>query len=117
MEAADAEPLVRTAELRITRIRRPPGLRIEGVVDVHTHRHLRGALDLIASVDGDLQLELSRLEFLDLGGLRMLIGFARTRNSGHHVELTGLAPHLRDVIALVGWDETPGLWLGDQRVN
>ncbi|MEU4496629.1 STAS domain-containing protein [Streptomyces sp. NPDC023998] len=117
MDAVGAEPLVRTAELRITRIRRPPGLRIEGVVDVHAHRHLSGALEVIRSVDGDLQLELSGLEFLDLGGLRMLIGFAGTRNPGHHVELTGLAPHLRNVIALVGWDETPGLLLGDHSVN
>lgn len=117
MDAAGAEPLIRTAELRITRIRRPPGLRIEGVVDVHTHRHLRTALEAIEATDGDVQLELSRLEFLDLGGLRMLIGLARTRDEGHHVELTGLAPHLRNVIALVGWDETPGLRLGDHRVN
>ncbi|WP_405998273.1 STAS domain-containing protein [Streptomyces sp. NBC_00829] len=117
MDAVGAESLVRTAELRIARIRRPPGLRIEGVVDVRTHRHLRGALDVIAPVDGDLQLDLSGLEFLDLGGLRMLIGFARTRNPGHHVELTGLAPHLRKVISLVGWDDTPGLRLGDRRVN
>jgi anti-anti-sigma factor len=117
MDAAGAEPLIRTAELCITRIRKPPGLRIEGVVDVHTHRHLRTALEMIEATDGDVQLELSRLEFLDLGGLRMLIGFARTRDEGHHVELAGLAPHLRNVIALVGWDETPGLRLGAVRAN
>jgi anti-anti-sigma regulatory factor len=117
MDAVGAEPLVRTAELRITRIRRPPGLRIEGVVDVHAHRHLRTALEVIEATDGDVQLELSRLEFLDLGGLRMLIGLARTRDEGHHVELTGLAPHLRNVIALVGWDETPGLRLRAHGVN
>ncbi|MEV6399550.1 STAS domain-containing protein [Streptomyces sp. NPDC051907] len=117
MDAAGAEPLVRTAELRISRVRRPPGLRIEGVVDVHTHRHLRTALDVIADDEGDVQLDLSRLEFLDLGGLRMLIAFARTRVAGSHVELAGLAPHLRNVIALVGWDATPGLKLGGERVN
>ncbi|TQK51610.1 anti-anti-sigma regulatory factor [Streptomyces sp. SLBN-118] len=99
------------------RIEQPPGLRIEGVVDIHAHRHLHGALDVIASIEGDLQLDLSGLEFLDIGGLRMLIGFARTRKPGDHVELTGLAPHLRNVIALVGWDDTPGLRLGDHRVN
>ncbi|MEW2083106.1 STAS domain-containing protein [Streptomyces sp. NPDC005283] len=117
MDASGAEPLVRTAELRITRILRPPGLSIQGVIDVRSHRHLRTALEVIASTDGDLRLELSGLEFLDLGGLRMLIAFARTRDEGHHVELTGLAPHLRNVIALVGWDETPGLRLGAHRVN
>ncbi|HET6354824.1 STAS domain-containing protein [Streptomyces sp.] len=117
MDAVGAEPLVRTAELRISRIQQPPGLRIEGIVDVHTHRHLSGALDMIASVEGDLQLDVSGLEFLDLGGLRLLIGLARTRKPGDHVELAGLAPHLRNVIALVGWDDTPGLRLGDHRVN
>src|SRR5687767_2479634 len=49
-----------------------PVLRIEGVVDVHAHRHLCTALDVIAPTKGDLQLEFSRLEFLDLGGLRRL---------------------------------------------
>ncbi|MFI9582493.1 STAS domain-containing protein [Streptomyces sp. NPDC052236] len=115
--ACGPEPLIRTAELRILRLCRPPGLRIEGVVDLRTHRHLRTALDVIAPTDGDLQLELSRLEYLDIGGLRMLISFAGTRDEGHHVELTGLAPHLRNVIALVGWDETPGLRLGAHRAN
>lgn len=117
MDAVGAEPLIRTAELRISRIQRPPGLRIEGVVDVRTHRHLRTALDVLEAAEGDVRLDLSGLEFLDLGGLRMLIGFARTRGEGHHVELTGLAPHLRNVIALVGWDETPGLRLGARRAN
>ncbi|MFI0981851.1 STAS domain-containing protein [Streptomyces sp. NPDC021093] len=106
------EPLVRTAELRVIRLYRPHGLRIEGVVDVQSHRHLRDALQAVEGTDADVHLDLSRLEFLDLGGLRLLINFARSRTAGRQVELAGLAPHLQQVITLVGWDETPGLRLG-----
>ncbi len=111
------ESLVRTAELCVVRTRRPDGLRIEGVVDAQGHRHLRTALEVVGQVDGDIQLDLSRLEFLDLGGLRLLMAFARSRAAGSQVELVGLAPHLREAISLVGWDETPGLRLGGDHGN
>ncbi|MBT2398009.1 STAS domain-containing protein [Streptomyces sp. ISL-100] len=111
------EPLVHTAELRVVRTCRPDGLRVEGVVDVHGHQHLRTALEAVEQTDGDVQLDLSGLEFLDLGGLRLLMAFARSRAAGSQVELVGLAPHLREVISLVGWDETPGLRLGANHVN
>ncbi|WP_434597047.1 MEDS domain-containing protein [Streptomyces sp. A5-4] len=110
--SVEVEPLVRTAELRVIRTYQPHGLRVEGIVDVHTHRHLRSALEVLAPIDGDVCLDLSRLEFLDLGGLRLLVTFAGSRDGGSQVELAGLAPHLREVISLVGWDETPGLRLG-----
>ncbi|MET9511746.1 STAS domain-containing protein [Streptomyces flavidovirens] len=111
------EPLVRTAELRVLRTYRPDGLRFEGVVDALGHPHLRTALHALDQADGDVQLDLAGLEFLDLGGLRLLMAFARSRAAGSQVELVGLAPHLREVISLVGWDETPGLRLGVNHVN
>lgn len=111
------EPLVRTAELHVVRLHQPYGLRIEGVVDVRSHHHLREALRVVAEPDRNVHLDLAGLEFLDLGGLRLLIGFARSRAAGRHVELAGLAPHLRQVIALVGWDDTPGLRVVTHRGN
>lgn len=111
------EPLVRTGELRVLRTYRPDGLRVEGVVDAQSHRHLRTALDAVGQIDGDIQLDLSGLEFLDLGGLRLLMEFARSRAAGSRLELVGLAPHVREVISLVGWDETPCLRLGVKHVN
>ncbi|MEC4017269.1 STAS domain-containing protein [Streptomyces sp. H27-D2] len=104
--------LVLTAELRVVRTYAPHGLRITGVVDPGARRHLCAALDSIAEVDDDVLLDLSGLEFLDLGGLRLIAGFARDRADRRHVELAGLLPHLRHVISLIGWDDTPGLRLG-----
>ncbi|MEU7132583.1 MEDS domain-containing protein [Streptomyces sp. NPDC046261] len=112
--SVEADPLIRTAELVVARTYRPQGLRIEGVVDADAHRRLRDALRSVAAVRGDVRLEMSRVEFLDLGGLRLLMTFARARAARHAtVELSGLPPHLRQVITLVGWDRTPGLRLGD----
>ncbi|MEV0265291.1 MEDS domain-containing protein [Streptomyces sp. NPDC050617] len=110
--SVEVDPLVQTAELIVVRTYRPPGLRIEGVVDAAAHRHLREALQTIAAVRGDVRLDMSRVEFLDLGGLRLLMAFARARAARHYsVELTALPPHLLQVITLVGWDRTPGLRL------
>ncbi|MDT0453542.1 MEDS domain-containing protein [Streptomyces hesseae] len=111
--SVEADPLVRTPELVVARTHRPQGLRLEGLVDEGARRCLRDALRSVAAVRGDVSLEMSRVEFLDLGGLRLLMTFARARAARHcTVELTGLRPHLRQVITLVGWDRTPGLRLG-----
>ncbi|MEV4441647.1 MEDS domain-containing protein [Streptomyces sp. NPDC049577] len=111
--SVEADPLVRTADLVVVRTYRPQGLRIEGVVDAGSHRCLREALRSVAAVRGEVRLEMSRVEFLDLGGLRLLMSFARARAARHRtVELTGLLPHLLQVITLIGWDRTPGLRLG-----
>ncbi len=110
--SVEADPLVRAAELVVARTYRPQGLRLEGVVDVCSHRQLRDALRSVAAVRADVLLEMSGVEFLDLGGLRLLMGFARARAARHRaVELAGLAPHLSQVITLIGWDRTPGLRL------
>ncbi|MBB4891099.1 anti-anti-sigma regulatory factor [Streptomyces olivoverticillatus] len=111
--SVEADPLVRTADLVVVRTYRPQGLRIEGVIDTDSQRHLRDALRSVAAVRGDVRLEMSRVEFLDLGGLRLLMTFARARAARHcTVELVGLLPHLSQVITLIGWDRTPGLRLG-----
>ncbi|MBT2387447.1 MEDS domain-containing protein [Streptomyces sp. ISL-11] len=113
LRSVEVDPVVRTAELTVVPTYSPSGLRIEGVVDADSHRHLRDALQSVASVRGDVHLEMSRVEFLDLAGLRLLMTFARARAARHcTVELTGLPPHLLHVITLIGWDRTPGLRLG-----
>ncbi|MGK5636949.1 MEDS domain-containing protein [Streptomyces sp. URMC 126] len=108
------DPLVRTADLLVVRTYRPPGLRLEGRVDASAHRQLRDALRSVAGVRGELRLEMSGVEFPDLGGLRLLMTFARARAARHRsVEVTGLAPELSQVITLIGWDRTPGLRLAE----
>ncbi|WP_049717359.1 MEDS domain-containing protein [Streptomyces caatingaensis] len=108
----EADPLVRTPGLLVVRTHRPPGLRLEGVVDAAARRPLRDALRSVADVREDVRLDVSRAEFPDLGGLRLLMGFARARAARHRVvELSGLAPQQARIITLIGWDRTPGLAL------
>lgn len=110
------DPLVGPAELVVVPTHRPPGLRLAGAVDAASCRQLRDALRSLAAVRGEVRLEMSRVEFLDLGGLRLLMTFARARAARHRtVELSGLAPQLMQVITLIGWDRTPGLRLAAAR--
>jgi anti-anti-sigma factor len=96
--------------LRITRTFQPPGLRIEGEVDATTAGELARALAAAAGRgDGDVHVDLSCLEFIDLGGLRALVAAAAGLEGLRSLVLRGVRPHLRRLIRLVGWEDTPGL--------
>ena len=98
--------------LRITRTFQPPGLRIEGEVDATTAGELERVLAAAASRGhGDVHVDLSCLEFIDLGGLRALVATADGLEGARSLVLRGVRPHLRRLIRLVGWEDTPGLVL------
>ncbi|MFI9719507.1 STAS domain-containing protein [Streptomyces sp. NPDC052396] len=111
--SAEADPPRHTARLVVVRTHRPPGLRLRGTMDEPALRQLRDALRSLAAVRGEVCLEMSGVDFLDLAGLRLLMTFARARAARHRtVRLAGVPPHLMQVITLIGWDRTPGLRLG-----
>lgn len=59
--------------------------------------------------DGDLQVDLSRLEFSDVTGIRALVGVAERATGGRRLVLRGLPPQISRVMAVVGWAELPNL--------
>ena len=61
------------------------------------------------SGNGDLHIDLSRLEFTDVTGIRALVQVAENAGDGRRLVLRGLPSRIRMVIAVVGWGDLPNL--------
>jgi anti-anti-sigma regulatory factor len=61
------------------------------------------------SGNGDLHVDLSRLEFTDVTGIRALVQVAENAGDGRRLVLRGLPPRIRMVMAVVGWGDLPNL--------
>jgi anti-anti-sigma regulatory factor len=61
------------------------------------------------SGNGDLHVDLSRLEFSDVTGIRALVQVAENAGDGRRLVLRGLPPRIRMVMAVVGWTDLPNL--------
>ena len=59
--------------------------------------------------NGDLHLDLSRLEFTDVTGIRALVRIAENAGNGRRLVLRGLPPSIVKVMTVVGWAELPNL--------
>ncbi|HZD73311.1 MAG TPA: ANTAR domain-containing protein [Actinomycetota bacterium] len=98
--------------LWITRRRSPYGLRVRGEVDRSNIDTLAAALAAVIPTSQDLHLDLAGLEFIDVAGIRLLVEQSGRMPPGRYLVLDGVAPYLRRILALVGWDRTPGLKIG-----
>ncbi|WP_377272259.1 STAS domain-containing protein [Peterkaempfera sp. SMS 1(5)a] len=112
------EPVYEDGLLRIFRTGRRGRLALTGDVDASNVTRLAGVLSAetrppsgSAGGPASLHLELSGLEFMDVGGCRLLVHTATALfgDGERRLVLHGLAPHLRRVMRVVGWDSTPGL--------
>ena len=61
------------------------------------------------SGNGDLHIDLSRLEFTDVTGIRALVQVAENAGDGRRLVLRGLPSRIRMVMAVVGWGDLPNL--------
>ncbi|MFI1386408.1 STAS domain-containing protein [Embleya sp. NPDC020886] len=61
--------------------------------------------------DGDLVVDVSSLEFIDVAGVRTLVEAARALEQGRHLIVRRASEDLCDLVELAGWDRVPGLAL------
>lgn len=59
--------------------------------------------------NGDLQLDVSGLEFSDVTGIRALVAVAEANGNGRRLVLQGLPARIRTVLSIVGWSDLPNL--------
>ena len=110
-------------QLVISRAGSPSRLTASGAIDFYNAEAAAAALtrELQAFVPGaeglsdaisgnsDLHIDVSRLEFTDVTGIRALVKIAEAANSGRRLVLRGLPARIRTVIAVVGWSDLPNL--------
>ncbi|MHB8587351.1 MAG: STAS domain-containing protein [Candidatus Dormibacteraceae bacterium] len=122
----EADKVYADKQLIITRTESPPGLRVSGAIDYYNSEAVAAALtrelqagppgaaalsDAITG-NGDLHIDVSRLEFTDVTGIRALVRIAEN-GDGRRLILRGLPPRIRTVIAVVGWGDLPNLVMED----
>lgn len=113
----EATPLHEDEALRLTPMFDPPGLRVAGTIDLATSPALAAALQEYAVRQaGDVYVDMSDLAFIDVSGLRVLVETAADLAT-RRLHVLNLAPGLRRVVRLVGWDTAPGLVFSPEVVN
>lgn len=100
-----------TALLRIAASSAAPRLRMGGEIDVSNAPDV--ALALRAAADrmpGDLHVDLSGLEFMDVAGLRAFARVARDLSDhGRLLVLHAVSPHIDRLFEMIGWHTSAGL--------
>ena len=111
-QAANGDgPLYADKHLVITRTDMPFGLRFAGEIDISNSDAVGQVLRAIFP-DGDSpHLDLSRLSFCDVSGIRALVDAAADLGDGGRLMLHGLPAQLQTVLRVTGWSELPSLVL------
>jgi len=97
------------AQLRISRNPRNGWLAISGEIDSWNVPAVRDALRAAHGKAGDLHLDVSRLLFCDVSGIRAIVATAANLEGGRRLFLHGLDPQLQKVFTVVGWAGMPSL--------
>lgn len=84
-------------------------MRVIGTVDYRTTGALTAVLDATLDWAGDVRVDMSALEFIDLAGLRALSHTAERYEPGRHMRVVELAPLLCQVMAVSGLDQQDAL--------
>ena len=114
-QLGDEPPVYDDGVLRITRILAAgpspasspgSGYALAGEIDESTVCGLAAKLAELAANLDEIHLDLGALAYSDLAGLRVIVQLAAGRR---RMVLHRLPPHLRAVLAIVGWDTAPGL--------
>lgn len=100
-------------QLVVTRTVRPPGLMFAGEIDLSNSDAVATSLLREFPVFGDAHLDLRRLIFCDISGIRALVEAADELGTGRRLLLHGLPDQLQAVIRVTGWSDRPSLVLCD----
>ena len=92
---------------------RPSGLRFIGSVDAFNVESVAQVLAhaLNGESDREVHIDLTRLEFCDVSGIRALVAAAEKSNGEHKMILHGLPPLMSRVMDVVGWSDLPSLFI------
>jgi anti-anti-sigma factor len=107
----EGEPMYTDKQLVIRHTVPPNGLTLAGVLDLFNADSVAASVAALLDSEGDLHLDLSKVEFCDVSGIRALVSAAESGR--RRLVMHGLPPALHRVMMLVGWGELPSLTLCD----
>lgn len=105
------------SQLRISRSPETAWLLISGEIDAWNVGAVRQALQELLLEAGDIDIDVSRLLFCDVTGIRAIVSAAANLDSGRRLVLHGLDPQLQKVFNVVGWGDMPSLVLDANGVH
>lgn len=104
-------PVYADKQLVVTRTEIPPGLRFAGEIDISNSRAVAESLKIAFPQLGDPHLDVSRLSFCDVSGIRAIVDAALDLGDGRQIVLHGLPEPLQVVMRVTGWSSLPNLVL------
>ncbi|HEX7265135.1 MAG TPA: STAS domain-containing protein [Candidatus Dormibacteraeota bacterium] len=107
----EGEPMYADKQLVIRHTVPAGGLSFSGILDIFNADSVASCLSSQLDGQGDLHIDLSKVEFCDVSGIRALVSAAETAGDGRRLVLHGLPPLLARVMTLVGWGDLPTLSL------
>jgi anti-anti-sigma factor len=97
----------------IRRTTTPVGLMVAGEIDISNSSSVTDLLRKGFRAGDAPHLDLSRVSFCDISGIRALVSLARELGPSRCLLLHGLPPQLETVLKVTGWADLPGLELCD----
>jgi anti-anti-sigma factor len=104
-------PVYADRQLVVTRTEMPAGLRFAGEIDITNSSAVAESLKIAFGHRGDAHLDLSRLSFCDISGIRAIVQAAFELGDGRRFLLHGLPEQLQTVMRVTGWSSLPNLAL------
>lgn len=104
-------PVYADRQLMVTETDVPAGLRFAGEIDVSNSSAVAQSLKIAFPHDGDPHLDVSRLSFCDVSGIRAIVEAALDLGEGRRLLLHGLPEQLAIVMRVTGWSALPNLAL------
>lgn len=101
----EGEVLYTDQQLVIRQTIPPQGLSFAGMIDASNVESVEGVLVTQALIQPELHLELSRVQFIDVSGIRALAEAGRRANGNGRLVLHGLPVFLKRVMTIIGWDQ------------
>ena len=96
-----------------TRLADTSTLQLAGEIDAATVPHL---VDALATLNGvtETTLDLTGLTFIDSSGVHAIVDYARSREPGGTVRLTGVSPTVSQLFEITCLEEVPNLRIDER---
>ena len=104
-------PVYADKHLVVTRTENPEGFRLAGEIDITNAEAVIRSIRMAVPDAGNPHLDVSRLSFCDISGIRGLVDAAASLGEGRRMLLHGLPEQLQTVMRVTGWSGLPTLVL------